>query len=147
MPSQSAVVEYLASCHCGALEAHFRTAIPVNAWSVRACQCAFCRAHGALSASDPNGILTFSARDATRVQRYRFGTGTADFLLCRECGVYVGARLDPSRGDFGILNVNALQPIPAGLAEPAAMTYDGEQASLRQKRRTERWTPLAPASL
>jgi hypothetical protein len=143
----SAVIEYLASCHCGALEARYRTAVPVAAWSVRACQCAFCRAHGALSASDPAGTLAFSARDLGRVHRYRFGTRTAEFLMCRECGVYVGARFETSQGRFGILNTRTLRPIPEGLPEPAPMNYGDEHAERRQERREARWTPLATSTL
>ena len=143
----SAVTEYLASCHCGALDARYRTAVPLGAWSVRACQCTFCRAHGALSTSDPAGALAFAARDVERVQRYRFGTRTTEFLICRECGVYVGARLEASRGAFGVLNTRALRPIPTGLPEPAPMHYGDEPAELRQNRRTARWTPLAMPTL
>jgi hypothetical protein len=141
------MVEYLASCHCGSLEARYRTALPVADWSVRACQCAFCRAHGALTTSDPAGTLAFAARDQERVHRYRFGSGATDFLLCRECGVYVGARLLETRGHFGVLNTRALRPIPAGLPEPALMQYGDEPPELRAERRTQRWTPLAMPTL
>ena len=142
-----AVIEYLASCHCGALEARYATAVPVAAWPVRACQCAFCRAHGALSTSDPAGTLAFSARDVGRVQHYEFGTRTAEFLICRECGVYVGAQMETSRGRFGILNTRALRPIPAGLPEPVAMQYGDETTEFRDQRREARWTPLAMPTL
>jgi hypothetical protein len=47
--------EYLARCHCGALTARYLTAVPIDAWSVRACQCSFCRAHAVLSTSDSAG--------------------------------------------------------------------------------------------
>jgi hypothetical protein len=143
----SAVTEYMASCHCGALEARYRTAVPVANWSVRACQCAFCRAHGALTTSDPAGTLAFAAHNPERVHRYRFGSGATDFLLCRECGVYVGARLAPGRGHFGVLNTRALRPIPAGLPAPAPMNYGDEPPQLREERRTKRWTPLATPTL
>jgi hypothetical protein len=73
-------IEYLARCHCGALTARYRTAIAPAAWPVRACQCSFCRSHGALSTSDPAGVLEFRSTDPTRVQRYRFGGRTADFM-------------------------------------------------------------------
>ena len=141
----NALIEYLASCHCGALEARYRTAAPLASWSVRACQCDFCRAHAALSTSDPAGTLAFIARDISRVHRYTFGSRTTDFLLCRACGVYVGARLQTS--PFGVLNTRALQPFPAELPEPALMNYGDEPAQLRQERRAERWTPLATPTL
>jgi hypothetical protein len=143
----AALIEYRASCHCGALEARYRTAVPVAGWPVRACQCAFCRAHGALTTSDPAGTLTFAAREIGLVHRYKFGSRTTEFLLCHECGVYVGARLEASRGQFGVLNTRALRPIPAGLPEPALMHYGDEPAGLREERRKERWTPLAMPSL
>jgi hypothetical protein len=143
----AALIEYRASCHCGALEARYRTAVPVAAWSVRACQCAFCRAHGALTTSDPAGILTFAAREIGLVHRYKFGSRTKDFLLCHECGVYVGARLEASRGQFGVLNTRTLRPIPAELPESALMHYGDEPAGLREERRKKRWTPLAMPSL
>jgi hypothetical protein len=138
--------EYLASCHCGALEAHYRTDVRVSAWAVRACQCAFCRAHAALSTSDPAGTLTFVARNIEFVQRYLFGTRNTQFLLCRECGVYVGARLHTG-GAFGVLNTRALRPIPAQLPEPTLMNYESEPGEMRQERRTQRWTPLGVSSL
>lgn len=150
-PEESAlnatVIEYLAHCHCGALEARYRTALAPASWSVRACQCWFCRAHAALSTSDPAGTLAFTARHIGRVHRYRFGGRSADYLICHECGVYVGARLETRRGRFGILNTRALRPIPAEFAEPVLMDYSDEPAEARQRRREERWTPLATPTL
>ena len=150
-PEESAlnatVIEYLAHCHCGALEARYRTALAPASWSVRASQCWFCRAHAALSTSDPAGTLAFTARHIGRVHRYRFGGRSADYLICHECGVCVGARLETRRGRFGILNTRALRPIPAEFAEPVLMDYSDEPAEARQRRREERWTPLATPTL
>jgi hypothetical protein len=64
-------IEYLARCHCGALTARYRTAIAPVEWAVRACQCSFCRSHGAIATSDPEGLLEFRSSDPNRVQRYR----------------------------------------------------------------------------
>jgi hypothetical protein len=140
-------IEYQASCHCSALEARYRTAVPVAAWSVRACQCEFCRAHGGLTTSDPGGTLAFIARDIDLVQRYKFGSRLTDFLLCRNCGVYVGARMEVSRGQFGVLNTRALRPIPIGLPQATPMNYGDEPAELRHERREARWTPLVMPTL
>ena len=52
-------IEYLARCHCGVLTARYRTAVAPEDWSVRACQCSFCRGHGAQMTSDPAGSLEF----------------------------------------------------------------------------------------
>jgi len=130
------------SCHCGALGFSFQTALPIAQWSVRACQCGFCRAHGALTTSDPAGRLAFHVGEAELLQRYRFGLKTADFLLCRRCGVYTGAQIDTDHGAFGIINILAMTPVPAGLPTAALADYSSESASGRVERREKRWTPL-----
>lgn len=139
--------EYWAQCHCGNLTARYRTKIAAAAWSVRACQCSFCRGHGALSTSDPYGSLEFQSRDPTRVRWYRFGSRTTAFLICQECGVYVGAQTTTDRGRFGVLNVLSLTPQLAGLSSADPMVYDSETPELRLLRRTARWTPISPESL
>ncbi len=141
------MAEYLLGCHCGALSGRYCTALPVERWALRACQCGFCRAHAALSVSDPAGSLEFLASRPERLQRYRFGSGITEFLLCRECGVYLGARLASAHGDVGIVNARALLPAPPQLPAPVAMDYEGESAADKRTRRTARWTPLTAASL
>ena len=69
---------------------------------------------------------------------------TADFLLCRRCGVYLGASIATPHGAYGIVNINALQPVPDGLSQAVATVYDEETAEQRIVRRRERWTPLVP---
>lgn len=134
--------EYTGSCHCGALGFSFATALAVARWSVRACQCGFCRAHGALTTSDPAGSLAFHINGAPTLQRYRFGLKTADFLLCTRCGVYLGAQIETARGAFGIVNVRAIAPASIALPDPAAADYGSENAAARIERRERRWTPM-----
>lgn len=130
------------SCHCGAIGFTLRTSVePVN-WSIRACQCSFCRAHDALSTSDPAGSVTFAASNPDMLQKYRFGLRTADFLLCRECGVYIGAIIETDSGAYGIANVHALNKIPENLAATAPISYDAEDTDGRVSRREKRWTPV-----
>ena len=140
-------IEYLARCHCGVLTARYRTAIAPAAWSLRACQCSFCRSHGALATSDPAGVLEFRSSHPDQVQRYRFGGRTADFLVCRECGVYVGVQMASDKGRFGVLNVLSLRPLLMNLAASEPMDYGAETAEGRRLRRETRWTPVAAESL
>lgn len=46
---------YEGQCHCGNLQLRFESAIAPENLPLRACQCSFCRAHGALTVSDPAG--------------------------------------------------------------------------------------------
>jgi len=130
-------------CHCGCIEIEFATALAVDEVAVRACQCSFCRAHGALSASDPRGTVTFRARGTESLGQYRFGLKLADFLLCRRCGAYVGAYMpdatDGGRG-LAVVNINVLADRDRFRA-PQSMTYDGETREQRLARRRERWMP------
>ena len=139
----SGLTTFEGCCHCGALAFAFQTAVPVSEWSVRACQCGFCRAHAALTTSDPSGYLAFHVKQSEALQRYRFGLMTADFLLCRRCGIYLGAQIATARGAFGIINTLALVPRPESLPVAAKADYDSESTSDRLGRRERRWTPLA----
>lgn len=132
---------YDGGCHCGAIGFRFATAIAPAHWSIRACQCSFCRAHDALSTSDPAGHISFSAAEQAHLQRYRFGLRTADFLLCRQCGVYIGAVILIGERHYAIVNTHALATQPDDIAQTAPIEYDGEDIDGRVSRREERWTP------
>jgi hypothetical protein len=128
---------YEGACHCGAVAAAFVTAIEPAAMDVRADQCGFCRRHGAKTVSDPAGRLALAFCEAA-VERYRFGTRSSDFIVCRACGAYIAAIID----GFGVLNVVGAD-IPVFADRPARpVDYDDETAAMRLARRRARWTPL-----
>jgi len=130
------------SCHCGAIEYTFVTALPVRRWPVRICQCGFCRGHGARHSSDPLGELQFRFERPEFLRRYRFALRTADFLICKECGTYVAAVLLSGRGAQAAINVNTLRVAPAGLQPGKPVVHDGESGEARRARRVQTWTPV-----
>ena len=132
-------------CHCRAIGFDYVTSRAPPDWSVRACQCRFCRMHDALSTSDPAGRLAFVHADPNQLQRYRFALQTADFLLCRRCGVYIGALIESDGASYGIVNTHALDAAPPDMAAVGAISYDGEDVGGRVSRRVERWTPVVSA--
>jgi hypothetical protein len=134
---------YQGSCHCGALTYAYQTDLPPQEWSIRACQCSFCRAHGARTTSDPQGAVAFHVQQPDRLRRYRFGQGLAEFLICAHCGVYIGALTEIAGGCFAIINTNALRPRLVGLKDAAPVNHDGESAQMRNERRRNRWTPCS----
>lgn len=79
------------------------------------------------------------------MQRYRFALQTADFLLCRCCGVYIGAVIESDRGRYGIINTHALTNAPDTIANTGAISYDDEDTGGRISRREQRWTPVTAA--
>jgi hypothetical protein len=133
---------FTGKCHCENVAFAYRTALAPRDWSVRACQCTFCRRHGALSTSDPAGSIEFTIADPANVIRYRFGKRLGDFLICGCCGIYIAACMQSPRGRFAVINLNALDPVPGGLAKPEPMDYDTETPEQRTGRRERRWTPV-----
>ncbi|HEY4128317.1 MAG TPA: hypothetical protein VGN70_09750 [Gammaproteobacteria bacterium] len=109
---------------------------------MRACQCTFCRRHGALSTSDPAGSLRLYVTDIDLVQRYRFGLGITDFLICRRCGVYVAAMMDMDGGRYAVINAGVLERRDELIAPVLPMEYGGEDEAARLARRRMRWTPV-----
>jgi hypothetical protein len=137
---------YEGRCHCGALAFSYSTDVPAHAWSVRACQCSFCRAHAARYTSDPNGSVRFHIAKADALVRYTFSLRTAEFLLCGACGVFLAAVLSGERGSYAAINLNALtQPLPT-LPSAESVSYDAESFEERAKRRERRWAPVLGAA-
>jgi len=84
----------------------------------------------------------FQVRDRELLVRYRFGLKTADFLLCKRCGAYVGGQINTAHGAFGIINILTMMPVPDGLPVAALGDYSSESSGERVARREKRWTPL-----
>lgn len=47
---------YDGACHCGRLRVRYTTQIRPEDWQLRACDCSFCRRHGARTTTDPSGF-------------------------------------------------------------------------------------------
>jgi hypothetical protein len=129
-------------CHCGNLTVRFDT-MRAESLPIRECQCSFCRRHAARNVSDPEGQLTITVQDAAELSRYRFGKATADFLLCRRCGVYVAAYLAAGDSGFATVNTNVLTDGSAFARAAEPVSYDDEDLDARIARRRRRWTPAA----
>lgn len=130
-------------CHCGNIEVTFETAHAQADLQLRECGCGFCRRHGVTAAADPAGRIEFRIRDPAEVSRYRFALRTADFLVCRTCGVYVGATCTIDGSAYATLNVNVLEGRASLTSRPVRVDYEGESAAERVARRRARWTPAS----
>lgn len=129
-------------CHCGNVSYTFDISTSLDQLGLRACQCTFCRAHGARTTSDPNGAFRIRVRDDGQLQRYRFGLKTADFLICRTCGVFIGAVMEEGGNRYITVNANSFQPPPAHDIPGSANDFGGEDVAGRTARRSAKWTPL-----
>jgi hypothetical protein len=130
-------------CHCGNLIYVFEASAPLAVLGLRADQCSFCRAHAARNTSDPNGTMRIEVRDEAKLSRYRFGLKTADFLLCQECGVYIGALMEDGGRMWFTVNVNSFRDRPSDNIAAVPHDFDGEDVAGRIARRKEKWTPVS----
>lgn len=128
-------------CHCGAVRVSLTLTTAPEETQVRACACSFCRAHGARTVADPKGAVRITPRAPDAIVRYRFGLLTADYLICRHCGVYVAAVCESDTGLRAAVNVNALDARIRFDPVPPASSFAGETADGRRARRAASWTP------
>lgn len=124
-------------CHCGQVQLGFDTGLAPDATSPRACNCSFCVAHGAAWLSDAQGGLRVRVLRGGSLARYRQGSGSAQFLLCRDCGVLVAVVFEDAGILCGAVNVRCL-----ARADEFAATTPVSPMQLPAAARRERWRSL-----
>lgn len=139
-------MEYQGGCHCRNLHVRIRLTKSPDELRIRSCACSFCRSHGTRTVSDPQGAAHISAIDWSLVEKYRFGSRTADYLLCRQCGVYIGAVCETSAGRRSVVNTLCLSDRTAFVRNSVQPDYDGEAVEARLIRRAMNWMPTTIAT-
>ncbi len=129
-------------CHCGNIRYTLHTDAPRDGVTLRICRCDFCLRHRPRYWSDPQGSLEVSIADAANVQRYRFGHGTADFVICRNCGVFAFAVTEVDDAHYAVTNLNLALGRDDVLPE-AFIEALSESEDERTQRRRRNWTPVS----
>lgn len=129
-------------CHCRNIKVAYETDVAPADTEARACQCSFCRQHQSRAVSDPNGKLQITVDDAGLLNRYQFAMKSIEFLICRNCGVYVAGFMPDPTDDkaFATLMISALDD-RAGFPPPISKDYDDQAKEDRTARRRRVWTP------
>jgi hypothetical protein len=128
-------------CHCGAIRVELRTDRPPSEQMLGACQCSFCRKHNARTFSDPRAHVTLTAVDPEQLQRYSFGLGTSEQIICRRCGVYVAMTLTDGPAVWSVINIDTLSDRALFTRAPEPRDYGAEDHASRIARRKARWIP------
>jgi hypothetical protein len=97
-------------CHCGNILVELTLTRAPDSYQPRACDCSFCRKHGAAYVSDPHGSLHIAVRDEREAGRYRQGSEQAELLLCRRCGVLIGALFSGGGQLYAAVNSKVVEP-------------------------------------
>jgi hypothetical protein len=134
-------MEHLGGCHCGNIHVCLRLTEPPEDNPLRACTCSFCRSHNPRMLSDPEGSFEVRADDWSLVERYRFGTRTCDFLICRRCGVFIAAVAVVTEGARAVVNVNCLDARGRFTSVPTMHDFEGETIDNGSSRRAANWMP------
>jgi hypothetical protein len=140
--THSKVKDYHGACHCGGIKVHLRTQKTPSELGARACQCSFCKLHGGSYTSDAAGAL--SIETSGPVNRYRMGTGTAEFLICTNCGVVPAATWKRDDGKLlSVVRVQCLDIRDELEKYTKKWSLDGELANPEERfrRRSRTWTP------
>jgi hypothetical protein len=108
-------------CYCGNILLDVQLANEPGSYNPRACDCAFCRKHGAAYISDPRGSLRVRIDDQRRSGTYRQGSELAEMLLCTHCGVLIGAVYRTEDRIYATVNVRAVEgDANFGVAQPVS---------------------------
>ncbi len=127
-------------CHCGGIRFEITTTKKLNPLSPRQCGCTFCQRHGVFGVSDPGGKLCVKISNSDNVNRYQFGHKTAEFLICKVCGVapVVLSIIDDHL--YSVLNGRSLdQPWPFDVSNIPQMDFGDEIPGERLERRKKNW--------
>jgi hypothetical protein len=125
-------------CHCGNIAFRF-TRPDAERVPARACTCTFCTRHGGVWTSHPQGVLRVQLAHDEDVSRYTFGTGTAEFLVCRHCGVVPVVTSAVQGRLYAVVNVNCCEALPPERLERATVSFDDEDEPVRLARRARGW--------
>jgi hypothetical protein len=134
-------MDCLGGCHCGNVHVRLRLTKPPEDNLLRACTCSFCRSHNPRMLSDPEGSFEVRADNWSLVERYRFGSRTCDFLICRRCGVFIAAVAEWREGVRAVVNVNCLDDRRRFASVPTMHDFEGETIGNRTSRRAANWMP------
>ena len=127
------------TCHCGNISFALVWDPDPTEIPARACTCTFCTKHGGVWTANPRAALTVVVEETSKVSRYAFGTGTAEFHVCARCGAVpvVTSRIDDQL--YAVVSVNAFEGVDPALLRHAPASFDGEETADRLARRKRNW--------
>ncbi len=126
-------------CHCGNISFTLAWEPDPVEIPARACGCTFCQKHGGVWTSCPGGRLRVLIRDPGQVSAYAFGTRTAEFHVCRTCGIVpmVTSRIEGRL--YAVVSVNAFEGIDPSRIRRTPSSFEGESEAKRLARRKLNW--------
>ncbi len=128
-------------CHCGNISYVLQWPGSGTGIPVRECGCTFCRKHGGAWTSHREAELAAVLGDESVVSKYRFGTTTAEFYVCSQCGAVPFVISDIENHLYAVVNVNTFEGVDSSSLSWSSTNFDGEDTAGRLERRKRNWIP------
>jgi hypothetical protein len=126
-------------CHCGNIAFTLGWVGEPPEIPARACGCSFCIKHGGVWTSNPRSTLAVVVRDAALLSKYAFGTKTAEFYVCSQCGAVPLVTSQIEDRLHAVVNVNVFENVDPSWLRRAPADFEGENLELRLARRKRNW--------
>ena len=126
-------------CHCGNIAFSLTWDPDPKEIPARVCDCTFCQKHGGVWTSNPTGALEVRIQDVSKISKYAFATGTAEFQICARCGVVPVVTSEIDGKTYAVVNVNAFENVEPSLLRRAPVSFEGEAEATRLARRQRNW--------
>lgn len=126
-------------CHCGNIVLEVEWDGDPPRIPARACGCSFCVKHGGVWTSNPGARLAVGIRDPALVSKYEFGTRTATFHVCAQCGIVPLVTSEIADRLYAVVSVNVLENVDPGWLDRAPANFEGEDVETRLARRQRNW--------
>jgi hypothetical protein len=140
MMSEAAPIrEIQGKCHCGNIEYDLLWPASGKMFAVRACGCIFCAKHGGVYTSHPDARLEARIADISFVNKYAFGTRTAEFHICTRCGVVPFVTSTIEGNVFAVVNVNTFEKVDPSELDASPTDFESESVEGRLGRRKRNW--------
>jgi hypothetical protein len=130
--------ELRGSCHCGNVAFTLFTEKSTDDLVPRRCSCSMCRRHGGSYVSDPDGRLVLRYRDPTLLTSYRFGHGTARWIICAKCGVLTAVLCEIDGRLRAVVRVQSMLE-HTFLSSETPTDFEEESVAERLARRARTW--------
>lgn len=125
-------------CHCGNISLEVELSAEPSSYHPRACDCTYCRQHGASWLSDAKGSVVIRVADPRQRGVYRQGSEQAELLLCRRCGGLMAVLLQADGKVFGAVNAKAF--VASDVAFGAEICVSPQKLAAADK--VKRWRDL-----
>ena len=96
-------------CYCGNISYSAELENSPSSYKPRSCDCDFCTTHEASYISDSTGKLKLEIKGEKEISRFKQGSGIAEFLICKNCGVVVGAYYEEGEILYGAINSKSVR--------------------------------------